>query len=36
MHDVHQMVISTQKQPIAAILFKYAWHLSRNYTLMGD
>ena len=31
MHDAHQMVMLTQTKPIAAVLFKYAWHFSGHH-----
>ena len=36
MHGVQQMVILTQTKPIAAVLFKYAYHFSGHHTLMDD
>ena len=32
MHGVHQMVTLTQTKPIAAVLFKHAWHSSGHHT----
>ena len=36
MHGVHQMVMLTQTNPLAVVLFKDAWHVSEHNTPMDD
>ena len=36
MHGVHQTVTLTQTKPIAAVLFKYTWHISEHHMPMDD